>query len=255
MARFDRGYIKLYRSILDGDIPRRGPFTFWIFCRILMMANWKEGSAYFGGEQIRLKPGQLITGLEELRGPDPDDDDPHLNRTRGALKYLVLTSRIEQAVNNRGRLITVINWKSYQGEDRQSTDEPQTDHIQTTDRPQLSKEVQEGKNNTSGSEPKKTKRKKAPAHRLEYSPEFEELWRVYGRRGDKALSNELYQALTLDERPKLIQAIRVYVGKNPDLQYRKHLERFLKSDWRAHLESPANPSDLFQFKDSTKEAG
>lgn len=146
LARFTSGYIKLYRSIEDGDIPQHGALTYLVWIRILKWANWKESQCLFDGDQITIRPGQLVTGLQELTYLDLD---PYLHKVRRALSYLEKTQRIEQAISNQGRLITVINWGTYQGQEQDTASKaqttPQTDRKQSANGPQLSEEVKKGR--------------------------------------------------------------------------------------------------------------
>jgi hypothetical protein len=116
MARFDNGWIAVSRDMAFGDIAQRGPDTLWVWVRILTMANWKESSAYLKGQQLRLQPGQLVTGLAELAG-----DHLSIKAVRNALSYLERTGRIGQAAGNHGRVITICNWEKYQNPDFDET--------------------------------------------------------------------------------------------------------------------------------------
>lgn len=142
MARFNRGWFKIDRELADGDIAERGNFTLGLFVRILYMANWKDGNSLLGGQRVKIRAGQLATGLREL---SPDLlEDPHMNKVRSALRYLETRGTIAQAINNHGRIITVCNWAEYQrAEDdphKQSTDDAQTGHKRPTNGPQHSEE-------------------------------------------------------------------------------------------------------------------
>lgn len=141
MARFNGGWIKLYREAFEGDLGD-SPFLLGIFIKLLVWANWKESSAKFKGERIKLQPGQLLTGLREL-SPDKEED-PYLHRVRNALAYLEKRGTIAQAASNQGRLITICNWSEYQtGADepsKQSASEAQADRKQSANAPQLSEE-------------------------------------------------------------------------------------------------------------------
>lgn len=138
MARFDGGWVKVHRRVVEEDIGQRGNFTLGLFVRLLRMANWRDGSSLLGRQRVRLKPGQIATSLREL---SPDiDEDPHLNRVRNALAYLEKRGTIAQESNNQGRLITVLNWDTYQFSEADPTGEPQANHRQTTGGPQHSEE-------------------------------------------------------------------------------------------------------------------
>lgn len=70
--------------------------------------------------------------------------------------------------------------------------------------------------------------------RTDYPQEFQTMWDAYGKRGDKKAAYKEFKKLSLDstQLSELQKAISNYVGSTPDSQYRKHMERFLQSDWR-----------------------
>ena len=168
MARFDRGWVKVHRAVLEHPVSQRGLFTFGVFMRLLYMANWKQSSVIFSGEKVTLQPGQLVTGLRELS--PCKSEDPYLNKVRASLDYLVLCGAIEQVSNNQGRLITICNWSKYQSEDSDelafTTSEAQAEHKQATSGPQLSKESKK-------EESKKEEGKQTRANAL---PRLAEIW-------------------------------------------------------------------------------
>lgn len=90
----------------------------------------------------------------------------------------------------------------------------------------------------SSSNNKKKKKNTLVGIRLDYPPEFDELWIAYGKRGDKKEAWEEYQKLSLqgEELEILKKSIQSYVV-GTEFQYRKHFCRFLKTDWREYLTS------------------
>ena len=109
MARWKENWLRLSRTVAFGDIAQRSAATLWVWIRLLCMANWKEGNAYLPGQQIKLGPGQVATGLEELA-----NGVVTIGEVRGALKFLEKSGRISQAPNNHGRIITIEKWTEYQ---------------------------------------------------------------------------------------------------------------------------------------------
>lgn len=147
MARFNGGWVKVHRRVVEEDIGQRGNFTLGLFVRLLRMANWRDGSSLLGRQRVVLKPGQIATSLREL---SPDiDEDPHLNRVRNALAYLEKRGTIAQAPNNQGRVITILNWDTYQFSDTETTSEPQVNHKQSTSGAQHSEEDKKVRSNLS----------------------------------------------------------------------------------------------------------
>lgn len=69
--------------------------------------------------------------------------------------------------------------------------------------------------------------------RMSYPQEFESIWVKYGKRGDKKAAFDEWDKLNLTEleMAMLNRAIDRYVQNN-ELKFRKHLCRYLKTDWR-----------------------
>lgn len=150
MARFEGGWVKVHRRVVEEDIGQRGNFTLGLFVRLLRMANWREGNSLLGRQRVQLKPGQIATSLREL-SPDMDED-PHLNRVRNALAYLEKRGTIAQEPNNQGRIITILNWDTYQFSETDTTSGAQADHKQSTSGAQHSEEGKKVRSNISRSQ-------------------------------------------------------------------------------------------------------
>lgn len=78
------------------------------------------------------------------------------------------------------------------------------------------------------------KRKTLPGIRMHYPQPFDELWVAYDRKGDKKKAFEVWSDLKLSHEEQLLlgKAVENYQKAQPEKQYRKDLERFLKTDWR-----------------------
>lgn len=83
------------------------------------------------------------------------------------------------------------------------------------------------------------KKKNMSAFRQTYTPEFEIIWKQYSRVCDKKEAFDAFRNLNLspDDLTLLALAIDRYKQNEPDKKWRWHLGRFLKSDWRVHLDS------------------
>jgi hypothetical protein len=236
VARFNRGWIKLYYSLLESDIAQRGTFTLGVFVRLLIMANWKEGRGLVGRQKLILQPGQLVTGLREL-SPN-HEEDPYLHRVRGALRYLESSGAIAQATSNHGRVITIINWQAYQGGDDESASKPQATRKQSASTAQHSKDSKKEEIDTS------------PKGRKTYPLEFEEIYRTYPRLEGKAPGFRIYQRAikTPEDRADLARAVAHYARAKAgtDPQYLMHFGTFM-GQWEDWLDpatgtSQAKPS-------------
>lgn len=126
MARFENGYVKFWRKASFNDIASKSFETLWVFSRLLGMATLKETQVIRGGKLVTIKPGQILTSLEELSFNGKLDNQ----KIRRALRYLEIRQTIQQSTDKQGRIITICNWGKYQGKaddvDKQSANNPQT---------------------------------------------------------------------------------------------------------------------------------
>lgn len=240
MARFTNGWIKFYHSAIEGDIGQR-PFTLGLFVKLLLWANWKDGSALFCGRRVTLLPGQLITGLREL---SPDTSlDPYLHRVRHSLEYLVARGTISQEIGNQGRLITICNWTKYQGgqdcESKQSANEAQTESNRGANEAQLSKDSkkEEGR-----------KKKNTPAF------DFGQFWERYPRKIAKSDAQARFDRLIRSQEDfySLLEALArfrdFHEEKGTESRFIPHPATFLGTKeiprWRDWLDEGNGKSDI-----------
>lgn len=88
-----------------------------VFLHCLLRANWKAGTWH----GIHYKPGQFITSLPALAA----DNGLTIRQTRTALDHLLATGELASTTTDettgkklrQNRIITVLNWDSYQGSD------------------------------------------------------------------------------------------------------------------------------------------
>lgn len=229
MARFSGGWIKVHKSLLDGDIPQHGGYTLAVWIKILAWAAWREAAAFFDGQQIRLQPGQLITGLADLAWRE---EDPYLHRVRSSLDYLQKTDRIAQTVSTRGRLITVINWAGYQASDEDGTGEsanaPQTERKRSATYEEVKK--RRINTNTAG-----------------YPAEFEGVYKKYPRREGKTPGFKTYSKLIKsdEDRARLEMAIANYSRqkRGTEKRYLLQFSTFMNqwTDWLPENPIPLEP--------------
>jgi len=104
------GYIKLHRSLLEWEwIDDHNCLRLFIF--LLLTVNY-EPKKWHG---ITIEPGQLVTSLENLAF----QTKLSVKQVRTALDKLKSTGEVANQSTNNYRVITVTNWKDYQGEGRQ----------------------------------------------------------------------------------------------------------------------------------------
>ena len=106
-----KGWVKLFRSILDNPIAMKSLAHFGVWCILLLTATSKSRKAWFNGEEIILKPGQIITGRKQISDFFKDLNESKVQRV---LKDFEGAQQIEQQTTSQNRLITLINWDKYQ---------------------------------------------------------------------------------------------------------------------------------------------
>lgn len=122
-------WLKLYRKA-QNSAAFQDPITWKVWTAILMGANWKRGQLLNG--QI-LEPGQMLINQQEFSAI--------LRISRQQLRtrflYLKVQENITTKATNRGTLVTVCNWETYQGtdEDDQPADQPASNQQATSKQP------------------------------------------------------------------------------------------------------------------------
>lgn len=103
----------------------------WMY--ILLNATHGEYDSIFGKNKITLKPGQLITGRKIIARTLKISE----SKVERILKAFCSKTehQIEQQTSNRNRLITIVNWDSYQKSEQQN--ELQVNNKRTTSEQQV----------------------------------------------------------------------------------------------------------------------
>jgi|APSaa5957512622_1039677.scaffolds.fasta_scaffold15385_2 hypothetical protein len=157
-----RGYIKSWRKVLTSpmfqslNVVQRD--VFWI---LLHLANHEEREWLWKGETLKCKQGQFVTSLASIKALCAKKTTTQNIRT--ALNRLKTWQFLTNESTKEGRLITIINWDTYQQPEKKLTKEL------TADQQRPNKDLTPNKN-----ERMKKKRKQHA-----YSAEFEEVWKVY----------------------------------------------------------------------------
>lgn len=110
------GFVKIHRKILDNPVVVKDGETFAIWLYLLLNATHKDTDVLFKGRRITMKPGQLITGILSISKKLKVNKD----KVQRTLKSFENDKQIEQQTSNRNRLITIVNWVTYQKVDKQN---------------------------------------------------------------------------------------------------------------------------------------
>lgn len=109
----DKGYIKLYRSILDNPLWKHEPFSkgqAWI--DLLLLANHKDIKILQGADFVTYKRGTVTTSIPKLEYRWHWSK----NKIRSYLKALERDGMITQKGTAKGTTLTIVNYSFYQNE-------------------------------------------------------------------------------------------------------------------------------------------
>lgn len=182
------GFVKISRGILDWEWYS-DPCTRGLFIHCILKANWKDGS--WQGQPY--KRGQFITSLASLS----KETGYSVQNVKTALKHLISTGELTSKATNKYRIITVCNYDKYQVTNKRDnkvlTNSQQTANKQLT----TDEEYKEIKNKRSNNI---------------YGCFFEELWKIYPRKKDKASAHKKYKARLEDgySEDELLTATKAY---------------------------------------------
>jgi len=106
------GWIKLHRKLLEKGFYKKSTYVhLWV--HLLLSANHATNEFMWNGSIILVKEGQLITGRDQLS----KSTGIHRSSIERILKMLEIEQQIEQQKTTKYRLITIVNWDSYQKAD------------------------------------------------------------------------------------------------------------------------------------------
>lgn len=114
----DTGYIKLWRALIEKPIWLLStPEQRSVLIVILLSANHKGHEWEWSGKKFEVDPGQFVTSLESLR--KKSGAGISTQNVRSALRRFEKLEFLTNKATKSGRLISVINWESYQPKDKE----------------------------------------------------------------------------------------------------------------------------------------
>lgn len=133
MARHKNGWIKIHRSLVEDEIAEKGLSALGLWTMLLTLANHSESKIIWKGELRYLKRGEILTTLREL---SLNNKSVTITSTRRMLDFFEKRQSIRQEISTKGRIITLLNYESYQKNIKESevemTNERQTDDKRMT---------------------------------------------------------------------------------------------------------------------------
>ena len=126
-----KGWIKLHRELTDKAIWLDStPEQKTILITLLIMANHEENEWEWKGEKCKVGKGQFITSLESIT--KKCGKGVSVQNVRTALKRFEKYEFLTNESTNKNRLITIVNWVSYQGNEENQQANQQAANKQLT---------------------------------------------------------------------------------------------------------------------------
>ena len=124
------GWVKAHRSMLENPVVSKDSDHLAVWMYLLLNATHKEQEKMFAGKKITLQPGQLITGRKKIA----EEFKINESKVQRILKLFESEQQIEQQTSNANRLITIVNWSLYQGNEHQN-EQPVNNQCTTNEQP------------------------------------------------------------------------------------------------------------------------
>jgi hypothetical protein len=127
----NQGWIKLHRKLKDSPLYRDcNSKQRDILINLLLAVNHKPNKWIFKGEEYEVKQGQIVTSLESIANMCAKDVT--VQNVRTALLKFEKHGFLTNKSTNKNRLITVVNWQVYQGEEENQQTNQQAINKQLT---------------------------------------------------------------------------------------------------------------------------
>jgi hypothetical protein len=201
----ERGYIKLYRSVMDNHVWNHKPFSYGqAWAHMLMLANHKEGTIWSRGTPIKVGRGQIGWSQERLAS----EFGWTRQQIRTFLKHLKRDQMINQANYGRTAIITILNYEKYHG----SNQEP--NHKITSRQPADNQQTTTNKNVKND----KKEKKEYISPRL---GEFENVKLTEKDMNTLIKGTNAYPPMSTDRRAEIIENLSAHIAKVGD-KYKNH---------------------------------
>jgi len=212
------GWISLHRKLLENPIVCKDSDHLAVWIYLLLNATHTKYDVYFNNKRLTLKPGQLLTGRKSISSKIKVSE----SKVQRILKTFESEQQIEQQTTSQNRLISILNWGSYQNSEQRI--EQQLNNERTTTEQLLNTNNKDNKDNKDNNE---------KINRL-----FEEVWKLYpNKKGKSSISkttkNKIYKAGEQDIK-KAIDNFKDYCSKN-DWYTPMHGSKFFNGAYEDYL--------------------
>lgn len=109
----NNGFFKIYRELWDKPIWKQStPIQKTVLLTLLSMVNFASAEWEWQGQKFSVQPGQTITSLQHIA--ERCGKGVNAGNVRGALDRFVKLGFLANESTKTGRLLTVVNWRTYQ---------------------------------------------------------------------------------------------------------------------------------------------
>jgi hypothetical protein len=120
------GWLKLWRELKNKPIWKKStPDQCKVMITLLMMTNYERNEWEWGGEKFSVEPGQMVTSIKSIRKECGAGISTQNVRT--ALSRFARLEFLTDVSTKYGRLITILNWDTYQAPSIVRNTEPNKD--------------------------------------------------------------------------------------------------------------------------------
>jgi DNA-binding transcriptional regulator YhcF (GntR family) len=132
------GWVKIHRQMRESSCYRDSDAkAVWLEC--ILRANFSETKIKIGQQTVTLQAGQFITSREKMA----ETLNVQQSKIQRVLKWLESEHQIKQQSYSKFRVITVLNWKEYQGDNQEI--EQQVNSKRTANEQQMNTDKKERK--------------------------------------------------------------------------------------------------------------
>lgn len=133
-----KGWVSLHRELIGKPIWLEStPEQKTILITLLLMANHASNKWEWRGEQYVVEPGQFVTSVQKIA--DKSGKGISVQNVKTAIKRFEKYNFLTNESTKQNRLITIVNWAFYQGEEGRSNQ--RTNRQLTDDQPTINRQL------------------------------------------------------------------------------------------------------------------
>lgn len=181
------GWIKMHRSLAKHAIAS-DPHSLSVWVHLMLLANFAPSKKLVNGRMMEIAAGQMITSRKTIS----ERTGVQESKVERILKMLESEQQIKQQGMSKFRLISIVNWETYQGDEQQS--EQQMNSRRTASEQQMNT-LEEGKN-------PKEKIKSPLADEA-----FDLFWKLYPNKTAKEKARKSWEKIGAELHPEIMAAL------------------------------------------------